>query len=105
MRRQRYRELVTAYLRSDSLPPVLLRRVAERDPQRSSEVFRQLLKKPRFSWERDGEALLRRYKRQFFEREPMPSFTPVSTQLAGLARSGAQQPGGTTGEPDDGPRP
>lgn len=77
---RRYREAVSGYLRSQTLPPIALRRPAEQDPDRASRVFARLLGKPRFTWQRDGEALLRRYKSDFFGRTPLPGVTPLSNR-------------------------
>jgi hypothetical protein len=41
-----------------------------------------VLKRPGFSWERDGEALLRQYKASWFERPVLPSVTPISQALS-----------------------
>jgi hypothetical protein len=82
---RRYREAVSGYLKSQSIPPVVLRGLAEQDPDRAGRVFARLLGKPRFTWQRDGEALLRRYKAGFFDRTPLPGVTPLSNrQLAFL---------------------
>jgi hypothetical protein len=62
---RRYREAVSGYLRSQRLPPIALRRLAAQDPDRAGRVFARLLGKPRVTWQRDGEALLRRYKAGF----------------------------------------
>jgi hypothetical protein len=86
LRRRRHREHTLAYLHDDSVAPLVLRRLAERDPERASVVFRRLLKKPRFNWTRDGEELLRAYKAEHFRREPRPQFSPVSERLAAYAR-------------------
>ncbi|MFF2937533.1 hypothetical protein [Streptomyces mirabilis] len=43
-------------------------------------VFRALLRKPTFVWERDGEELLRRRKAEHFAHEPLPSITPVGAR-------------------------
>ncbi|WP_369359544.1 hypothetical protein [Streptomyces sp. cg2] len=59
-----------------------------RHPGGADAVFRTLLRKPAFTWERDGEALLRRRKKRHYGREPLPSVTPVGTRLAELVRSG-----------------
>ena len=42
-------------------------------------VFRALLRKPGFRWERDGEALLRARKKAFFDADPMPTVTVPSS--------------------------
>jgi hypothetical protein len=85
LRRRRYREQVLSYLRDDSIEPMVLRRLAERDPERASIVFRRLLKKPGFDWARDGEELLHQYKPEYFDRVPRPRFSPVSERLAAYA--------------------
>jgi len=77
---RRYREAVGGYLKSQSIPPIVLRRLAEQDPDRASQVFARLLGKPRFTWQRDGEALLRRYKARFFDSAPLPGVTPLSNR-------------------------
>jgi hypothetical protein len=75
---RRYRETVSGYLKSQTIAPGVLRRLAEQDPDRAGEVFARLLGKPRFTWQRDGETLLRRYKARYFERTPLPCITPMS---------------------------
>jgi hypothetical protein len=85
LRRRRYREQMLSYLRDDSVEPMVLRRLAERDPERASTVFRRLLKKPGFDWARDGEELLRTYKPEYFDRAPRPQVSPVSERLAAYA--------------------
>ena len=62
LRRRRWREHTLAYLEDDSVEPMVLRRLADRDPDRASVVFRRLLKRPGFSWNRDGEGLMRQVK-------------------------------------------
>ncbi|WP_195901382.1 hypothetical protein [Nonomuraea cypriaca] len=75
--RQRYRDVVTGYLRGQDVTPVPLRRLAAQDPGKAGEVFRRLLKKKDFSWERDGEALLRKHKPDWFASPPLPRVIPV----------------------------
>lgn len=60
---------------------VLVREAFE-DPGRASRLFQHLLKKPGFSWERDGEALLRKHKPWCFGADPLPPVTPLSSELA-----------------------
>ena len=77
VRHRRYRDQVLSYLHDDSVEPMVLRRLAERDPDKASALFRRLLKRPRFDWVRDGEELLRSAK-------------------AGLLRAAAPAPGHPT---------
>jgi hypothetical protein len=77
-----HREAVFGYLQDPSISPLPFHRLAERDPERASQVFQRVLKKPRFSWERDGEALLRKHKASFYEHPVLPSVMPLSEQLS-----------------------
>uniref|UniRef100_UPI0006844D34 hypothetical protein n=1 Tax=unclassified Streptomyces TaxID=2593676 RepID=UPI0006844D34 len=76
------------YLNDDSVSPMVIRRLVQRHPDGADAVFRMLLRKPAFTWERDGEALLRRRKKSHYEREPLPGMTPVGTRLAELLHRG-----------------
>lgn len=73
-------------LHDESVAPLAFRRLVERHPDGADPVFRALLRKPGFSWSRDGEALLRRHKKSFFDREPLPSISIVGERLAELVR-------------------
>jgi hypothetical protein len=84
---RRHQNAVHDYLTDESISPLVFRRLAQRDPERASQVFQRILKQPRFSWERDGEALLRKHKASFFEQPPLPSIMPVSDRLARVARA------------------
>jgi hypothetical protein len=81
-----HRRAVLGYLKEPSISPLPLRRLAEPDPERASRVFRQVLRRPGFSWERDGEALLRRNKASWFQRPAVPSVVPVGPVPAGLGQ-------------------
>jgi hypothetical protein len=85
VRRRRYREQVLSYLHDDSVEPMVLRRLADRDPDKASEVFRRVLKRPRFEWVRDGEKLLRSAKSDYYARPRLPTVTPVGDRLSAYA--------------------
>jgi hypothetical protein len=72
------------YLNDDSIPPMAIRRLVQRHPNGADAVLRTFLGKPRFSWSRDGEQLLRQRKRKHFDREPAPSVSVVGRRLADL---------------------
>jgi len=82
LRRRRWREHVLSYLHDDSVEPMVLRRLAERDPEKASIVFRRLLKRPRFEWGRNGEEMLREVKPGYYTGPPRPRVSPVSERLA-----------------------
>jgi hypothetical protein len=77
-----YRQAVLGYLKADSISALPFRRVAGADTGRAGQFFQHLLKKPGFSWERDGEALLRKHTPWCCETNPLPSVTPLSSELA-----------------------
>ncbi len=77
-----HRQAVLGYLRDDSISTLPFRRLAGTDTAPASQLFQRLLKKPGFSWERDGEALLRRHKPWCFGPKPQPPVTPLSSELA-----------------------
>ncbi|MEU7305386.1 hypothetical protein [Streptomyces sp. NPDC007206] len=86
-----YLSRLRQYLNDDSVAPIAIRRLVQRHPDNADAVFRALLRKPTFTWERDGEDLLRRRKAEHFAREPLPSITPVGTRLAQLLRTQARK--------------
>jgi hypothetical protein len=76
--RRRYREVLSGYLRGEGVSPVPIRRLIEMYPEGADGVFQKLLKKPGFRWSNDGEALLRRYKSDWYAEPPLPRIVPVS---------------------------
>jgi hypothetical protein len=82
-----HRRAVLGYLSDDTVSPLPFRRLAQRNTETASRVFQRLLKKPTFSWERDGEHLLRRRKPGFFDRPALPRVTPASAALIEAAGS------------------
>jgi hypothetical protein len=84
-RKWQYRETLKNYLIEESLSPVPLIRAAERDHDAADRVFRLLLGKPRFSWAKDGEALLRMHKPAWYENPPRPCITVLGDRLVPYA--------------------
>lgn len=80
-----YRDQVRTYLDDESIEPMVLRRLAEQDPDQASRVFRRLLDRPDFDWTDDGEDLLRSAKPDYFARPARPHVTPLSDRLAAYA--------------------
>jgi len=75
------------YLQDDSVSPLAIRRLVQRHPDGADPVFRALLRKPGFTWSRDGEKLLRRNKESFSNREPLPGISVVGERLTELLRT------------------
>ncbi|MCC6314391.1 MAG: hypothetical protein IT337_10305 [Thermomicrobiales bacterium] len=86
----RRRKLVLDYATDPDISYVPLHRLAEQDPERASRVFQRVLGLPTFSWERDGETLLRANKAIDFEQPALPVVMPPRR------RQGSANPAGTT---------
>jgi hypothetical protein len=85
--RRRYRETLSGFLRDPDTSPEPLRRLAARDPAKASAVFTRLLKRKRsFSWDTDGEQLLRKYKPSYFDGTVLPRTVPLSKPLSDALR-------------------
>jgi hypothetical protein len=91
--RRRYHETLSGFLRDPDLSPEPLRRLAARDPAKASKIFARLLKRKRsFSWEADGEQLLRRHKPSYYDGTRRPRTVPLSDLLSDALRRSQQQP-------------
>jgi len=81
--RRPYCETLSGFLRDPDSSPEPLRRLAARDPAKTSTVFARLLKRKRgFSWNTDSEELLRRSKPSFFDGPRLPRTVPLSGLLS-----------------------
>lgn len=80
-----YLARMQAFLRDVDVPALAIRRLVARHPEHADGVFRALLRKPAFSWERDGENLLARHK--YLDDEPGPTFCLVGERLRELLRT------------------
>ena len=78
--RRPYRALVSEYIQDPDMSMLPIRILAERDPERASQVFRNLFPLPDFDWNRDGVALLRKYKWDY-ENRAQPGTIPLSDRL------------------------
>lgn len=81
---KRYAEALLGYLDSDSIYPGVLRRLAVADQDAADRVYRTVLKKPSFSWVKQGDLLLRRRKPWYYKQARQPNVTPASDYLAEL---------------------
>jgi hypothetical protein len=89
--RRRYRETLSGFLRDPDTSPEMLRRLAARDPAKASRVFAKLLKRKRgFSWEADGEQLLRQSKPSYFDGTSLPRTVPLSSLLSNALQRSAE---------------
>jgi hypothetical protein len=80
--RGHYRETLSGFLREPDTSPEPVRRLAARDPAKASAVFAKLLKKRGFSWDADGEQLLRQHKPSYFDGTLLPRTVPLSRRLS-----------------------
>lgn len=74
-------ELLREYITEPDLSPLPLQRFAERDPAKATEVVRKAIGDKKFDWNRDSQALLRRYKAAYMDQTHLPSVIPVSDRL------------------------
>ena len=80
----KHTEALLTYLDSESIYPGPLRRLAAAHPDTVDEVYRRVLKKPSFTWEKQGEPLLRKRKPWYFKEDRLPKTTPTSDYLMEL---------------------
>lgn len=73
--------MVREYLQDEDTSPMPLLRCVRAYPDRADAVFAQALRRRGFSWRRDGEALLRRYKAEFLDQPPNRGISVVSERL------------------------
>jgi hypothetical protein len=84
--RRRYRDTLADFLYDPDTSPEPLRQFAARDPAKASKVFARLLKHKGFSWEADGEALLRELKPSYFDGTLLPRTVVLSDRLSKALR-------------------
>jgi hypothetical protein len=66
--------------------PLPFRRLAAAHSDTVDAVFRKVLRKPNFTWAEHGEALMRRRKSWYYEREPRPGISVIGARLSELVR-------------------
>ena len=81
--------VLRAYLREDTIPPLPLRRMAAAFPGNVDAVFRRVLGKRTFTWNQNGPGLLKKRKPGYYEAEPTPGVAVLSDRVMTLARGTA----------------
>jgi hypothetical protein len=81
--------VLRAYLREDTIPPLPLRRVAEEFPGNVDAVFRRVLGNRAFTWSQNGIGLLKKRKPGYYDAEPTPGVAVLSDRVMALARGAA----------------
>ena len=84
---KRYADVLREYLRSETIAPLPLLRLAAAYPDTVNAVFRKLLRKRDVTWSEHGATLLRRRKAWYYEREPLPGVSVIGARLTELAAS------------------
>jgi hypothetical protein len=84
--KKQYADVLRGYLRSETISPLPFRRLAAAYPVTVDAVFRKVLRHPNFTWAEHGEALMRRRKPWYYEREPRPGISPIGARLSELVR-------------------
>ncbi len=80
-------DVLRAYLREDTIPPLPLRRVATAFGDNADAVFRRVLGNRAFRWREHGEGLLRKRKPGYYETGPLPCVAVLSDRVMELART------------------
>jgi hypothetical protein len=81
--------VLRAYLREDTIPPLPLRRMAVAFPGNVDAVFRRVLGNRTFTWNQNGIGLLRKRKPGYYDTEPTPGVAVLSDRVMALARGAA----------------
>jgi hypothetical protein len=83
-----YADVLRGYLRSDTIAPMPLERLAAAHPETVDAVFRKILRQRDFTWAEHGKALMRRRKAWYYEREPRPGISVIGDRLVELVLGG-----------------
>jgi hypothetical protein len=78
--------VLRAYLREDTIPPLPLRRMAAAFPDNVDPVFRRVLGNRNFQWTSNGPGLLKKRKPGYYEAEPTPGVAVLSDRVMALSR-------------------
>ena len=81
--------VLRAYLREDSIPPLPLRRMAAAFPGSVDAVYQRVLGNRNFSWQHNGGGLLRKRKPGHYKAEPTPGVAVLSDRVMALAGGAA----------------
>jgi hypothetical protein len=82
--------VLRAYLREDTIPPLPLRRMAAAFPDGVDPVFRRVLGNRAFTWRQNGAALLKKRKPGYYAAEPSPGVAVLSDRVMALATGQAE---------------
>ena len=85
---KQYADVLRGYLGSETIAPLPLQRLAAAHPETVDAVFRKTLRKRDFTWAEHGEALMRRRKAWYYQREPRPGVSVIGDRLLELAFGG-----------------
>jgi hypothetical protein len=78
--------VLRAYLREDTIPPLPLRRMAAAFPGNVDAVFRRVLGNRTFTWQKNGIGLLKKRKPGYYQAERTPGVAVLSDRVMALAR-------------------
>jgi hypothetical protein len=81
--------VLRAYLREDTIPPLPLRRMAAAYPGNADAVYQRVLGNRNFTWEKNGSVLLRKRKPGYYAADPTPGVAVLSDRVMTLARGPA----------------
>jgi hypothetical protein len=82
---KQYAAALKKYLNDDAIPPFALTRLARAYPKTADDVYRKVLKKPAFTWEKNGDDLLRKSKAPHYGGDVLPALPVLGARLRELA--------------------
>jgi hypothetical protein len=85
---KQYADVLRGYLGSETIAPLPLQRLAAAHPDTVDAVFRKILRKRDFTWTEHGDALMRRRKAWYYQRELRPGVSVIGDRLLELAFGG-----------------
>jgi hypothetical protein len=85
---KRYADALRGYLRSETIAPLPLQRLAAAHPDPVDAVWRKILRQREFTWAEHGEALMRRRKAWYYQYEPRLDVSVIGDRLLELAFGG-----------------
>jgi hypothetical protein len=78
--------VLRAYLREDTIPPLPLRRMAAAFPGNVDAVFQRVLGNRAFTWRQNGTGLLKKRKPGYYATDRTPGVAVLSDRVMALAR-------------------
>jgi len=83
---KRYKDDILAYLKDETISPLVLRRIFFRYPQNTEFIIGRILNRPEFDLKRDFDFLMEEFKPSFKGRKIFPQMMPMSERMIRVLR-------------------